>query len=320
MNAREPRGWRAIALLAGLLSVAPLHAQQAPPESAPVISAERLMATVRTLASEPFQGRASGTEGNAKARALIQARFDEMHLQPVGGSREQSFTFVPRGKGAPAAAAAPMAGINVVGRCPGTEPGLKAIVLSAHYDHVGIRDGKMYPGADDNASGTAAILELAAQCMARPFRHDVVVAAFDAEESGLNGARAFVASGVVAKDQIVVNVNLDMVARGDKGEIYVAGTHRSPALRKLLEPVAGRAPIGVRFGHDLPGSGEDDWTLQSDHGEFHKAGVPFVYFGVEDHPDYHQPTDTPDKINPDFFVKAVNVILDALRALDEGLK
>ena len=82
MNAREPRGWRAIALLAGLLSVAPLHAQQAPPESAPVISAERLMATVRTLASEPFQGRASGTEGNAKARALIQARFDEMHLQP----------------------------------------------------------------------------------------------------------------------------------------------------------------------------------------------------------------------------------------------
>jgi len=278
------------------------------------------MTTVRTLASEPFQGRASGAEGNAKARALIQARFDEIHLEPIGGSREQSFTFVPRTKGSPTAAAAPVAGTNVVGRCPGTEPRLKAIVLSAHYDHVGVRDGKMYPGADDNASGTAAILELAAQCMARPFRHDVVVAAFDAEESGLNGARAFVASGIVAKDRIAVNVNLDMVARGDKGEIYVAGTHQSPSLRKLLEPVAARAPIGVRFGHDRPGSGDDDWTLQSDHGEFHKAGVPFVYFGVEDHPDYHQPTDTPDKINPEFFVKAVNVILDALRALDVGLK
>jgi Zn-dependent M28 family amino/carboxypeptidase len=193
-------------------------------------------------------------------------------------------------------------------------------VLSAHYDHLGVRAGRMFPGADDNASGAAAILELAAQCMARPFRHDLVIVAFDAEEGGLNGARAFVASGLVPTDRTAVNVNLDMVARGDKGEIYVAGTRHSPALGPLLDQVASRAPIRVRFGHDAPGSGHDDWTLQSDHGEFHKAGVPFVYFGVEDHPDYHQPTDTPDKIKPEFFAKAVTVILATLRALDEGLE
>jgi Zn-dependent M28 family amino/carboxypeptidase len=278
------------------------------------------MTTVRTLSSEPYQGRAPETEGNARARALIRERFEAIQLQPVGASLEQPFTFTPRGRGTDGSPMREMTGVNLLARCPGTEARLPVIVLSAHYDHVGVRNGRMFPGADDNASGSAAILELAAQCMARRFRHDLVVAAFDAEEGGLNGARAFVASGLVPKERIAVNVNLDMVARGDKGEIYVAGTHYSPALRALLEPVASRAPIGLRFGHDLPGTGDDDWTLQSDHGEFHKAGVPFVYFGVEDHPDYHQPTDTADKINPDFFTKAVVVILDALRTLDQGLK
>jgi len=76
----------------------------------------------------------------------------------------------------------------------------------------------------------------------------------------------------------------------------------------------------VPFGHDLPGTGDEDWTMQSDHGVFHEAGIPFVYFGVEDHPDYHQSTDTADRIDPDFFAKAAAVVLDALRALDAGLR
>jgi len=164
------------------------------------------------------------------------------------------------------------------------------------------------------------LLELAAQCVAQPFGRDIVVAAFDAEEGGLNGAEAFISAPTLPRGRIALNVNLDMVARGDKGEIYVAGTTHYPALRSLLEPVAARAPIRALFGHDLPGSGEDDWTFQSDHGPFHRAGIPFVYFGVEDHPDYHKPTDTADKINPDFFAKAVGVVLDALRALDVGLQ
>jgi len=164
------------------------------------------------------------------------------------------------------------------------------------------------------------LLEMAAQCMAQPFRHDLVFAAFDAEEGGLHGAAAFVSAPPLPRDRLALDVNLDMVARGDKGEIYVAGTHHYPRLRSLLEPVAARAPIRVLFGHDLPGSGHEDWTLQSDHGRFHQAGIPFVYFGVEDHPDYHQPSDTADKINPDFFVKAAGVVLDALRTLDAGLQ
>ena len=100
---------------------------------------------------------------------------------------------------------------------------------------------------------------------------------------------------------IALNINFDMVARGDKNELYIAGTHHTPALKPILEPVASRSQIKVLFGHDS-GGGQNDWTTQSDHGAFHAAGIPFVYFGVEDHPDYHKPTDTADKINPAFFL------------------
>jgi Zn-dependent M28 family amino/carboxypeptidase len=295
---------------------------QAPSTSpAPALSADALMATVQTLASEDYQGRAAGTEGGAKARAFIRDRFVKIGLTPIGASFEYPFTFTPKekGQGPGVRSVAPGRGANVVGRCAGSNPALPVIVLSAHYDHLGIRDGRRYPGADDNASGVAVLLEIAAKCVAQPFRHDIIVAAFDAEEGGLNGAQAFLSDPPIAKPRIALNVNLDMVARGDKGELYIAGTRHYPALRPLLEPVAARAPIKVLFGHDLPGSGNDDWTMQSDHGPFHGAGIPFVYFGVEDHPDYHQPGDTADKINPQFFVKAAGVVLDALRALDAGM-
>ena len=306
--------------LAWAIAAAPAAGQPGSLVAAPPpISADSLIATVRTLASDEYQGRAAGTEGGAKARAFVNDRFAALGLRPIGTSFEHPFTFTPKTPPPGRGAAGPARGVNIIGRCPGTEPGLAAIVVSAHYDHLGIRDGRLYPGADDNASGVAVLLEIAAQCMARPFRHDLVFAAFDAEEGGLNGAAAFLSEPTLPKDRVALNVNLDMVARGDKGEIYIAGTHHTPTLRPLLDPVASRAPIRVRFGHDLPNSGSDDWTMQSDHGPFHKAGIPFVYFGVEDHPDYHQPSDTADKINPDFFAKAAGVVLDAIRALDAGI-
>jgi hypothetical protein len=109
-----------------------------------------------------------------------------------------------------------------------------------------------------------------------------------------------------------------MVARGDKHELYVAGTSQRPVFKKILEPVAARAPIKLLFGHDS-GGGQNDWTMQSDHGPFHQAGMPFLYFGVEDHPDYHKPTDTADKINATFFYNAALTMLDAVSAIDRAL-
>jgi Zn-dependent M28 family amino/carboxypeptidase len=211
------------------------------------------------------------------------------------------------------------AAANVVGRLAGTGGGARALVITAHYDHLGIRNGVVYQGADDNASGVAALLAAGRHFAAHRPRHPLVLAALDAEELGLRGARELIRSSILPRGSVALNVNLDMVSRNDANEIFAAGTFHSPWLQPILEDVQTRAAVRIRFGHDRPprsGGGLDDWTDQSDHAEFHKAGVPFVYFGVEDHPDYHKPTDTADKIDPRFFGDAVDTIVEALRTLD----
>jgi Zn-dependent M28 family amino/carboxypeptidase len=284
-------------------------------QSARRIDSERLMTAVRTLADPKWEGRAAGSPGGIAARQWIVGRFKEIGLQPAGGDYVHPFTYTrktPTG-------VQEGAGANVLGICPGSDPKLPYFVVSAHYDHLGIRDGQIYPGADDDASGVAVVLELAAFCERTRFRHTILFAAFDAEERGLQGARALLAKPPVPRDRIALNVNLDMVSRSDKREIYIAGTYHYPDLKKPLDEAVRRARVTVLFGHDKPkdiAGGLDDWTNQSDHGPFHAAKIPFVYFGVEDHPDYHKPTDTADKINPAFFADVAETILDSLLALD----
>jgi hypothetical protein len=281
------------------------------------IDSDRLMATVTTLADPKFEGRAAGSPGGVAARAWIVERFKVIGLQPINGAYVYPFTFTrmtmsgrQEGEGA-----------NVLGMCVGSEPKRPYFVVSSHYDHLGIRDGQMYPGADDDASGVAVMLEIAAFCQKTPLRHSIVFAAFDAEERGLQGAKAFMVKPPVPQDRIGLDVNLDMVSRNDKREIFVTGTYHYPELKAVLDEVARRAPITVLFGHDKPvaiAGGVEDWTNQSDHGPFHAAKIPFVYFGVEDHADYHKPTDTADKINRGFFVDVAETILDAVIALDRA--
>jgi Zn-dependent M28 family amino/carboxypeptidase len=304
----------AVGLVAALLLVsAPVRhaAQAAGAAPVPRFTADELMNDVRTLASAQFEGRRVGTPGNAKARAWLVERFRAAGLKPIGDRFEVPFTFTRgnvRGDG-----------VNVVGVCAGTGTSTQQLVISAHYDHLGVRDGVTFFGADDNASGVAVLLALARQCSAAPFTHTALFVAFDAEEGGLQGARAFVAAPPIARERIALNVNLDMVARGDRGELYAAGTHHSPQLKAPLQGVAARSAIKLLFGHDQPkelAGGVEDWTMQSDHGPFHAAKIPFVYFGVEDHPDYHKPTDTADKIDPKFLYAAAATILDAVITLD----
>ena len=122
-------------------------------------------------------------------------------------------------------------------------------------------------------------------------------------------------------NEIALDVNLDMVARGDKNELYVAGTFFTPDLKPPLVALAKDRQLELLFGHDAPTTStgameRDNWTRASDQGPFHDAGIPFLYFGVEDHPDYHRPTDTADKIPRAFFVEAANLIVDTLLAFD----
>jgi Zn-dependent M28 family amino/carboxypeptidase len=287
------------------------------------VDSESLMTTVRTLTEPRFEGRATGTPGNLAARAWIEERFKTIGLSPVSGSYVFPFHFTHVSIKAiidpERQVKTEYAGANVVGQCAGTDGKLPVYLMSAHFDHLGIRGGVMYPGADDNASGIAVLMAVAEYCKRTPFAHTVVFAAFDAEELGLQGSRAFLIAPPVPKERIALNVNLDMVSRSDRRELFVAGPYHWPQIKVPLEQVAMRAPITLLFGHDKPmavAGGVEDWTTQSDHGSFHAAKIPFVYFGVEDHADYHKPTDTADKIDRGFFVDVAETVLEAMLQLD----
>jgi hypothetical protein len=195
------------------------------------IDSEGLMDAVTTLASPWYEGRATGSPGNLAARAWITERFAGIGLSPVAGSFVFPFHFTHVSLRAVVDPERPITAnytaANVVGQCLGTNSGLPVYVLSAHFDHLGIRGGVMYPGADDNASGVAVMLAIAEYCHRTPFTHTVVFAAFDSEELGLQGSKAFLIAPPLPKSRMALNINLDMVSRNDRRELFVAPTARA---------------------------------------------------------------------------------------------
>jgi hypothetical protein len=299
----------------------------AEPAAAHYINRTQLMQDVSTLASAEFAGRRTGSPGGLKARAWIAEQFGKIGLQPAGDAGFlQPFQFTHRSVRGLILPERPFTteypdAANVIGRVDGTVAGAPAIVLSAHYDHLGTREGATFYGADDNASGVTTVLAAARYFKANPPRHPMVFAAFDAEELGLKGAEAFVESRK-GRLTMALDVNLDMVSRNDRNEIFAAGPYHYPQFSPWLRDLQPRSAVKILLGHDRPmflAGGIEDWTHSSDHGIFHRAGIPFVYFGVEDHPDYHEPTDTADKIDVRFFGAAADMIVDALRTFDTRL-
>lgn len=278
--------------------------------SLPVLDSARLMADLAALAADSMEGRRIGTPGGARARAFLLRAFARIGLAPVRDSFPAPFTAKARG--------ADVNGVNLVGMIRGTKHADRYLVLSAHYDHLGVRDGVIYNGADDNASGTAAVLAMAAWFKSHPPANSIIFALFDGEESGLLGAKAFLANPPIPIERIVANVNLDMVSRNEKGELYASGAAPYPVMKPLLDSIAAIAPVKLLLGHDT-GTGQDNWIQQSDQGPFHTNRIPFVYFGVEDHPDYHKPGDKVEHIEPGFYYRCVQTIAEFVRRLDLGL-
>jgi Zn-dependent M28 family amino/carboxypeptidase len=283
----------------------------------------QLMRDIEALSAPMFEGRRTGTPGALRARQWLVDQFGAIGLVSWGTEGYvQPFTFRDRERNITARSGHPTgrdySGANVIGRLAGQDSRARTLLVTAHYDHLGIRDGLLYPGANDNASGVAVLLAAARHFTRNPPRHHIVFAAFDAEELGLRGARALLDSPLVSPAEVALHVNLDMVGRSDRNEIYAAGTSHTPWLKPLLEEVQTRALVRILFGHDRPAdpAGLEDWTHSSDHGPFHDAGIPFVYFGVEDHPDYHTATDTSDRIDPRFSGDTADMIVDALRTSD----
>jgi len=289
---------------------ATLHVSQS---AAPTIDEAQLIRDVGILAADDMQGRKAGTPGGAKARGYVLQRFEEVGLKPLTATYEHPFTFPGRGE------MPRRNGTNLLGLIRGTERPDRYIVVTAHYDHVGVRGGQVYNGADDNATGVAALFAIASHFLKHPPETSLIIAALDAEESGLRGARALLASDAIRPDAIVMNVNIDMIGRDAKNVLYASGTHHYPALKPFLENVA-QPPVELRLGHDVPGTKIEDWTNASDHAPFHQAGIPFIYFGVEDFENHHEASDDAETIQREFLAGAVRTIIVAIERLVEGMK
>src|SRR5262245_49750695 len=184
------------------LSVSLIAFQKAAPTSK-MIDAEQLLLDLKTLSADDMQGREVGTPGNDKARAYIVEQFKASGLKPFGGSYESPFTFTGKG------GSGERRGVNVLGWIPGTAAFPKYMIVSAHYDHVGAKDGEVFNGADDNASGTAALFAIAKYFAEHKPQNPIAFAAFDAEEVGLQGSRAYVARPSIDPALLVINLNMD---------------------------------------------------------------------------------------------------------------
>jgi Zn-dependent M28 family amino/carboxypeptidase len=288
----------------------------------------QLMDDVRTLSSNQFDGRRTASPGGVKARAWIAAAFLSIGLQPAGTSGfTEPFAFTHHSIRGLVTSGRQYTteykdAANLLGTLRGSIADAPYIVVSAHYDHLGNDGVHVFPGADDNASGVATLLAAARWFAAHPPRHPFLFAAFDAEEEGLKGSQTFVASGLLPAARMAIDVNMDMVSRNPHNEIFAAGTYQTPWLKPVLQEVQRRSGVKILLGHDRPihkAGGVEDWTDLSDQGAFHDAHVPFLYFGVEDHADYHQPTDTADKIDPRFFGDVADMIVETLVTLDQQI-
>jgi len=222
---------------------------------------------VKYLTSDECEGRAEATEGERKAAEYISGIFRDAKIKPV----TQEFPTHGGDKGR-----------NVIGIVPGKSD--EAVVIGAHYDHLGQSDGKICRGADDNASGTAVVLELAARFGKKPADRTVVLIAFSGEEAGCFGSRYYVNHPAVPLEKTVAMINLDMVGRL-KEQLTVFGTDTGDTFRDHLAD----GKLKIVFNKD-PGG-------QSDHTSFQMKKVPAVHLFTGSHADWHKPSDTPEKLN-----------------------
>jgi hypothetical protein len=264
-------------------------------ELSEAINEAELRAHVYRLASPEFLGRRG--PGAARASQHIAAAFAKLKLAPAFG--DSYFQQIPWLVSNGSAADPGFVGRNVAAVLPGSDPVLKDewILLSAHFDHLGQSGDTIYPGADDNASGIAMLLEVAeAFALAKkPPKRTIVFVAFDLEERGLLGSAHFAAHPPRPFGQLKAFLVADLIGRSMANVmdeyLFVLGSETAPGLRQLLTDTPPEAELKIgRLGADLVGT-------RSDYGPFRDRKVPFLFFTTGTHADYHKPTDLPDRID-----------------------
>lgn len=314
-----------LVLSSGLLLV--LGCKEETSKQEPFINKQTLLLDIKIISSDSMEGRLFGSKGNLKTRDYISRKFDSLRIsQMFGDSYLQEFTHTFKAEEQRELHDADsnlqpkdtiVTGGNVIGVIKGQSD--KSFIITAHIDHLGILNGEIYNGADDDASGLAALLAIANYFKDKNPKHNLILAAVDAEEIGSLGAEYLASHIPIDLKNLVLNISMDMIAHNDNRQLYAAGTSHYPQLKPAL--VNLKSPyIELLFGHDDPNDFNlDDWTFSSDHRVFHQRNIPFVYFGVEDHDDYHRPTDTFENINQEFYANSVELIIQAIKNFDDYL-
>ncbi|KAF7786612.1 aminopeptidase [Pseudoalteromonas rubra] len=250
----------------------------------------QLETDLKVLTSPEHAGRGSGSIAINESARYIHTRFSEAGLDAY----YQSFRF-RQGFGKLGH------GHNVVATLPCNVPVChKALVISAHYDHLGSRGSRYYPGANDNASGVVVMLDIAQRLASRLRHREITFVATDAEEKGLYGAHFFAAT--LTPSQVALNINLDMLAVSPKNRLYVLASKQASEFTYAIEPafdsqiraLVYTSATSLARRLDTP---RVDWLRASDHYAFHKVGIPFAYFGVGIDPNHHTPKDQFDKVD-----------------------
>ena len=284
---------------------------------APLFSARRMMQDIKYLSSDELQGRGLRSAGIEKAAAYIAQQFKKAGLQPGAddGSYFQSWQEIINAKGDKGTVK------NVIGILPGTNPTFagQAVVLSAHYDHLGLGwpdvhkgdEGKIHHGADDNASGVAVLLELA-RVLGPSFKPErtIIFVAFTAEESGLKGSEYFIRHYKrFPANKIMADINLDTVGRLNDKKVLILNGSSAKEWPFLF--------MGVGYVTGVQAEMVSQQLDGSDQVSFVRHGIPAVQIFSGAHRDYHRPTDTWDKIDANGLVKIATLTKEAMAYLAE---
>ena len=312
-----------LALLALAIAPLPACAQHPPSRAEAAITEGLLKRHVHVIAHDSMMGRNTPSRGLDLTAGYVAAQFKRLGLEP-GGDSSTYIQRYPLGK-PPAASSAPgpsaitngfdaYSAPNAVGIVVGSDPVLRDefIVISAHMDHVGVSGGSgvvtdsIWNGADDDASGTAGVLALAEAFALSPPKRSLIFLTVSGEEHGLWGSAWFAENPPVPIGQIVANLNLDMIGRNWKDSIVVIGLEHSDLGATVAKVGAAHPELGMTPTTDpWP---RENFFFRSDHYNFARRGVPALFFFNGVHEDYHQPSDSPDKIDTEKQARVVRLI------------
>jgi hypothetical protein len=288
------------------------------PVAAQDTAADQLVEDVRFLADDRLGGRLTGTPGADTAAAYLARRFEQAGLLPSPQGWLQPFTVQPDAPAVQSTNLAGVTGYNVIGVLPGSDPTLRnqSVIVGAHYDHLGLGGfsaldpdsvGLVHNGADDNASGAAALVHVARRLRGDPPARTVIFIAFGGEELGLLGSSSYVRTPVYPLSQAFAMVNMDMIGRLRNNRLIVFGAGTAIEFPALLDSLNWYA------GFDLKASG--DGYGPSDHASFYAAGLPVMHVFTDLHEDYHRASDDLHKISHEGLLRVADFTATIVEAL-----